>query len=155
MKQISFLYGFLPVFVFVADRITKYYACLYAYNYYPIIPGIWLHCVYNRGISWGILSSNNHMNYAVLTGVIGMFLLLFIAFAWHRYKDNAHIIGELLVISGGISNLIDRCLHEGVIDFILIAWRDWSFPIFNIADCAIVLGIFLICFQLLFKEHIP
>jgi signal peptidase II len=151
MKRTWLLYGILPLFVFAADRITKWYVCAHAYHYYPIMPHVWLHCVFNRGISWSMLTSTQPILYGALTGAIGLFLLFFMLFAWLRYKDNHCIIGELLVISGGISNLIDRCLYEGVIDFILISWDDWSFPIFNIADCAIVLGVFVICYNLLFE----
>jgi len=42
----------------------------------------------------------------------------------------------VLVVSGGVSNLIDRVIYTGVIDFIAV----WNFPVFNVADMLISVG---------------
>ena len=39
-----------------------------------------------------------------------------------------------------VGNLIDRVLLGKVVDFVLVYYRDWYFPAFNVADAAISLG---------------
>jgi signal peptidase II len=46
-----------------------------------------------------------------------------------------------LVLGGAIGNLIDRVLYGYVVDFVLLYWRSWSYPAFNVADAAITLGV--------------
>ena len=55
-------------------------------------------------------------------------------------KDKLMFWAISLVLSGGIGNMIDRIFRDGeVVDFIqLDFWK--SYPIFNVADCAIVIG---------------
>ncbi len=54
-----------------------------------------------------------------------------------------------LIAGGGISNIIDRIFHNGsVVDFIDL--RYW--PVFNLADSAIVIGVFLIIYHLYQKK---
>lgn len=57
-----------------------------------------------------------------------------------------------LILSGGISNLIDRLFRGYVIDYIDIN-NLFKFPIFNIADIFVVLGIVIIIIYILAKEY--
>ena len=45
-----------------------------------------------------------------------------------------------MVLGGAIGNVIDRIWHGYVVDFILLHYRGWAFPAFNLADSAITLG---------------
>lgn len=54
-----------------------------------------------------------------------------------------------IVKSGAIGNLIDRVVHNYVIDFIYIKFID--FPIFNVADCYVTVSCALIIILCLFK----
>ena len=61
--------------------------------------------------------------------------------------------GLALVLGGAIGNLIDRLLHGHVIDFIHVHYADvWHYPIFNIADIAICIGVVFIVIDMLFLE---
>jgi signal peptidase II len=48
--------------------------------------------------------------------------------------------GLALIIGGAIGNLYDRLALGHVVDFILLHWRGWYYPAFNVADSAITLG---------------
>jgi signal peptidase II len=48
-----------------------------------------------------------------------------------------------LVLGGAIGNLIDRVVLGYVIDFIDVYYQSWHWPVFNIADCAITIGVAL------------
>lgn len=62
-------------------------------------------------------------------------------------------LGLALVLGGAIGNLIDRLLHGKVIDFIHVHYADvWHYPIFNIADMGICIGVALIIIDMIFLE---
>lgn len=52
-----------------------------------------------------------------------------------------------LVLAGAIGNLYDRIAYGYVIDFLHVFYQSWSFPVFNIADCAICIGAALLLFD--------
>jgi signal peptidase II len=68
-------------------------------------------------------------------------------YAYHQYLCGNSIIGEVCVVTGSLSNLIDRVVYHGVIDFIILSYNDFSWPVFNIADTIIVLGVGIMIFQ--------
>ncbi len=95
----------------------------------------------NEGLALGI-NSNNGVNIAI---VLVVFALIF-NFVYNQ-KDK--LVGRTiwavsLVISGGLGNFIDRIFKGGVVDFIKIG----NFPIFNLADCFLVVGWLLLIFDL-------
>jgi signal peptidase II len=62
---------------------------------------------------------------------------------WLMRKQNLIRLFPLaLILSGAIGNLMDRLSRGYVVDFVHVHWRDvWSFPIFNIADSLITIGL--------------
>ncbi|HWP33997.1 MAG TPA: signal peptidase II [Thermodesulfobacteriota bacterium] len=46
-----------------------------------------------------------------------------------------------LVLGGAVGNLVDRLRYGEVVDFVLVYWRDWAWPAFNVADSAITVGV--------------
>jgi len=65
-------------------------------------------------------------------------------FAYYNYKQGNNIAAEVCIIAGSISNLIDRVIYGGVIDFIILSYGSLSWPVFNVADAMIVLGVILL-----------
>lgn len=57
-----------------------------------------------------------------------------------------------LVLGGAIGNLMDRMRYGYVIDFIQWHYHDYYWPVFNLADCAIVIGSVLLCYMFMKKE---
>jgi len=49
-----------------------------------------------------------------------------------------------LVIGGAIGNGIDRAAYGAVVDFVHLHWGGFSWYVFNVADCAIVVGVVLL-----------
>lgn len=132
--------------VLVADQYTK---MLVAANLElgvssEFIKGILdLTYIHNTGGAWGMLSGYTWL----LVSVTLVIMLVCIALLMRYGVKNKLIFWALiLVLSGGIGNMIDRIFRDGeVIDFLHFAfWRD--FPVFNIADIAIVIGAFLLIF---------
>lgn len=105
---------------------------------------IYFTLVTNRGTAWGLFASYAFwLNSARLA--IGACLLLYYLFS--RGMGAASRWGILLILGGACGNLWD-VQHRGVvIDFIDVRLWGWHYPVFNIADIAIVLGAVLFLFS--------
>ena len=111
----------------------------------PLLPNIF-HITYvlNPGAAFGILP-NQRIFFLVAGGV----LLVLAAYFYPKInkKDTLSKFGAIILVSGATANLIDRVQSGLVIDF--LDFR--GFPVFNIADVAIVLGMFVMVYVILFK----
>lgn len=99
---------------------------------------------WNRGISWGMLQFNSPTRFALLSVFILLIVVLLVIYTFVQYRNNENIVGEMLVISGAISNIIDRFLYGAVVDFIDLHVHGYHWPSFNLADFFIVFGVCLI-----------
>lgn len=136
------------IFTFLIDRITKFWAIKGFLNKYSFFNGaLSFDLFFNKGISWSLFESANiYMLYAIF--IIILLILFFLLFQIRsKWIDSKFALGEVLVFSGGLSNLIDRILYNGVIDFIILSLKNYTWPVFNLADFFIVIGVLLIFFQ--------
>lgn len=93
--------------------------------------------IHNRGAAWGIFSGYTALLLAITALIMAVCIIFLIKFA---NKNKLLFWSLLFVIFGGVGNLIDRIFRDGnVIDF--LHFEFWpQFPVFNVADCAIVVG---------------
>ena len=95
----------------------------------------------NEGAAWGILQGKMLFFYVVTLIVIGIVIL------WIRRLDvkteKLLVIALSLILGGAIGNFIDRVMYQHVVDFIDTYIFGYNFPIFNIADSALCIGVFL------------
>ena len=141
MRKLSF---FITVIALIAiDQLSKFFIVANK-NDLPkcIINGVldFTYCE-NRGIAFGIASGHVRA-LSIIT------LIIIIAIIIVMNKNFAKIgkitaIGSAFLIAGGIGNLIDRAFRLYVVDFIDIG-KLFKFPIFNIADICVVLGVIFI-----------
>ncbi|MFN3478058.1 MAG: signal peptidase II [bacterium] len=107
--------------------------------------------VYNEGSAFGMKIFKNH-EYIIINPLILVIFALFIFYKISKIKDlnfkNYYLLSFTFIFAGGIGNLLDRILHGKVVDFISI----YIFPVFNLADIFITIGILIIAFLLL-NEH--
>lgn len=92
--------------------------------------------IHNRGGAWGIMQGKTWILLAVTFVMLVVCVLILIKLG----KNKLLFWAVSLVLSGGIGNMIDRIFNDGnVVDF--LHFEFWpTFPVFNIADCAVVLG---------------
>ena len=88
----------------------------------------------NRGAAFGILQ-NQRIFFVVVT-VIFLFIAFYLLFYYKEHNFWSKFAG-ILIIAGGIGNLIDRIKVGYVVDFISVSFFP---PIFNFADCCVVVG---------------
>jgi len=128
------------------DQVTKIMAQLYLSDF-SIIPGFFhLTYVENNGAAWGMFSGNR-----LFLVMISVFVLLLIS---HFIKKEKNItlcdsISYGLLIGGIFGNLIDRVFRGYVIDFLNFNILGYDFPVFNVADSAIVIAVILMFFEVI------
>ncbi len=128
------------VLVLVADQFTKVYiqSNFEMAKSYEFLPGlIDITYIHNDGGAWGMLGGYTWLLISVTIVVILVCIALLLKYGAH---DKLMFWAIVLVLSGGVGNMIDRIFRDGnVIDF--LHFEFWpTFPVFNVADCAIVVG---------------
>lgn len=115
----------------------------------PLLPVFDLSMVWNRGVSFGMLSSDHASGPLFLTVVS---LLISVVFAFWLYKSTSKFeaAGLAMVIGGALGNIIDRARFGAVADFFHAFYGTWSFPAFNIADACITIGVIMVLIHGLF-----
>ncbi len=130
---------FITAAVVGIDQLTKWLAIARLQNADPVtvIDGI-ISFAYtqNEGAAWSMFSGQRW----ILVGVTSVMLigLLAVLLSGRFRKHQMANIGGVLVVAGGLGNLIDRIARGYVVDFIRTDFMD--FPIFNVADCFVVIG---------------
>ena len=127
----------IAVSVFV-DQLTKWLAVIFVKGGDPIgvIPWfIEFAYVENRGAAWGMFSDQRWIFMIVSTiAIVGILVFLFLKRPTNKLLSAA----LLLIVSGGIGNMIDRVLLGYVVDFLNFTFI--SFPVFNVADSFVCIG---------------
>ncbi len=140
------LFGSFILFILIGliDQLSKQHIMQYAkQKYYLNTLLAFTPPTLNRGISGGMLHFTSTTGFIVLTILILFIILGFALYTYRRWSAGCTIIGETFVLAGALSNLLDRVLYHGVVDFILLQYAQWSFPVFNIADAAITIGVII------------
>jgi signal peptidase II len=103
----------------------------------------------NRGAAWGILQGQMWFFY-IITVVVIIGIIVYM----QRAAKGKRLLGISLglMLGGAIGNFIDRIFRQEVVDFINTYIFGYDFPVFNIADSALVIGVFLLMIQM-FKEE--
>ena len=107
----------------------------------PVIPGFFdFTLVYNRGAAFSFLAGAGGWQRWFFTG-IGIVAAVFIVWMLARHgSQRLFALALSLILGGAIGNVIDRVWQGKVTDFVLLYWRDWHWPAFNVADMAITFG---------------
>ncbi len=103
-----------------------------------------LRLAHNSGIAYSIMLPT-----VFQTTLIGIALLLVIMLALRTKKDSQDSVAFGLIIGGALGNLFDRMLDGFVTDFIAVG----TFPIFNLADSFICIGVGLLVMKNLYSTR--
>ena len=144
----------LSLLVIVLDQLSKAWA-LHALQPagmpHVVIPGLlnWT-LAFNLGAAFNFLAQGSGWQrwfFVVLALVISGALVVWLARTARR--DWRTALPLALIVGGALGNAIDRLHAAQVTDFIQVYYHQWSYPVFNVADCGISVGaVLLILFGL-------
>ena len=146
MKKVFFL-----ILLVFADQISKYLIVqtLTLGETINVLPFLDFYLIFNTGIAFSFFDEG---------GELGRWILVFLVLLVCLYLVNVLISEELrkyetlallMILSGGLGNLIDRVVWGHVIDFIHFYYMNYSFYIFNFADTFISIGVMIYILDLL------
>ena len=145
-----FLFLCIVTLLTVFDQITKILSDIYLKNQKPVsvIDGVFeLHYLENTGMAWGMLSGARPI--FILLTVIVFLIIVYIIYKMPLTKKYIPAFIVLnLIGAGAIGNFIDRLFLGYVRDFLYFKLID--FPVFNVADCYITIGIIILAILILF-----
>ena len=130
----------IGIIALVIDQITKSLMQIYDVHLNVINEFLRLNYIQNTGAAWSILEGKQYL----LIGITILMLILVynMSFSYDNNKLNNFTFG--ILFGGIIGNLFDRVLYGMVRDFIDINVFGYNFPVFNIADMLIVLGVVIL-----------
>jgi signal peptidase II len=103
----------------------------------------------NKGAAWGVLTAYQYPLLAVrILFVIGMILYLALVNRHRRIEWPL-----LLIITGALGNIIDSLVYGHVVDMFYFIFWNWSYPVFNVADSLICIGVVWLMLLSFFKPR--
>jgi signal peptidase II len=135
----------------VADRITKILAVdiLGDGRAVPFIPGLLdFYLVYNEGAAFGMLEGARPY-FLIVAAVASACIIGYIALTKRHFL--LRIVSLSLICAGAVGNAIDRAASGRVVDFIHTLFIE--FPLFNVADSAITVGVILMLLSILLDYY--
>src|SRR5271169_6533667 len=150
-------YLLIALVVVLLDHWTKRMAAqrISLYSHIQVIPGFFsLTHTENTGAAFSLFAdSNAHWKAAMLIAFSVIALMVVSVLLWKN--DNAHMatgVGLSLIMGGALGNLWDRLARGRVVDFLLFYVKRYQWPVFNLADSAIVVGAGLLVLEILFHK---
>ena len=131
------------ILVFI-DQISKYWilSFLELGESFNLLPFLDLTLIFNSGIAFGLLDNLGNLGswllYLLVTSIIIYFTYLTL-----KAESKTESLIMLLILSGGLGNVIDRTIYGYVVDFIHFNFNGYSFYVFNFADSLITIGAIL------------
>ncbi|MDR0250404.1 MAG: signal peptidase II [Burkholderiales bacterium] len=135
----------VSVLVVVLDRLTKLwvYETFYSGEVRPVTSFFSLILTFNTGAAFSFLAGAGGWQrpFFIVISIVAC-----LAFLWLLLRGGSRFfsLGLVLIVGGALGNLWDRIAYGRVIDFLLFHYQHWSYPAFNIADSAIVVGAALV-----------
>lgn len=151
----------------IFDQLTKYLCQLYVArgSITTLIPHVLdVTLTYNTGAAWSFLSDHTWILFVISLVASGVMIYYITKNDWKKKK--CYSTALTLMLAGTFGNCIDRFfstigVRDGVVDMIIFKPLDalWnamtksSFPIFNVADMCLVIGIVLLAIDLIFFQE--
>src|SRR3989338_4221983 len=151
----------IPIIIVSAlfDQLSKYLVITHIKNNEIIValPNV-LHFVYleNTGITFGLFNNLGAILRLPILIFIPLGVMAFLIYMLWKVEPHERIItiAYSLILGGAIGNIFDRIFYGYVVDFIQVNIYIMWWPAFNIADSVIVIGMALLCIEVLRGKQI-
>lgn len=131
------------------DQMSKYYivANITLNSAIDVIPGFFrITYVQNFGAGFSILQNQNTL-FLIITPIAVIFLIYLLVKT--KKEDIISRCGLLLMIAGALGNFVDRIVNVYVVDFLDFVIFGYDFPVFNIADSYLTIGVVIFIIAIL------
>ncbi|MFG6148985.1 signal peptidase II [Halobacillus sp. B23F22_1] len=139
-----FIYYLFAAAIIIIDQLTKWMVVqqMELRESIPVIENFFYITSHrNTGAAWGILQGQMWFFYIITIIVIGV-----IIYYMKQYAKVSRFVGTALalILAGAIGNFIDRVFRKEVVDFFDVYLGSYNYPIFNVADSALVVGVIFV-----------
>lgn len=140
----------LSVLAVILDQLSKIWVdtSMSLYQSIPVFPGFNITYVHNFGAAFSFLSEQGGWQrwfFALLAASISIGIVIWIKRL--KPEETLSAISLSLILGGAIGNLIDRVIYGYVIDFFDVYYQSYHWPVFNIADSAITVGVMFMLYE--------
>jgi signal peptidase II len=147
----------LALLVVLLDRWTKRMVAAHIamYTHIQVIPGFFrITHTENTGAAFSLFAdSPSHWKTVLLIGFSLIAMVIVSVLLWRQARALTITgIALSLILGGAVGNLWDRVASGRVVDFLLFYVRSYQWPVFNLADSAIVVGASLLVIEILFHK---
>src|SRR6266581_6808789 len=155
--RIRSVHFFLAVLVVLLDRWTKRIvaARIAMYTHIQIIPGFFrLTHTENTGAAFSLFAdSPSHWKTTLLICFSLVAMVIVSVLLWRQARAFTITgVALSLILGGAVGNLWDRVASGRVVDFLLFYFKQYQWPVFNLADSCIVVGASLLVIEILFHK---
>jgi signal peptidase II len=148
----------LALIVFLLDQLSKHFVSTRVTlntGWIDVVPNFFaITHVQNRGAAFSLFSDGTSS--WKLAMLICFSVIAMVGITWYLWKGKHSYpttgIALALILGGAVGNLWDRLIHGRVTDFLHVYVGEWSWPDFNVADSAIVIGAFLLIAEVIFTK---
>ena len=134
-----------------ADQISKYLIVqtLTLGETINVLPFLDFYLIFNTGIAFSFFDEGGELGRWILVFLVLLVCLYLVNVLISEDLRKYETLALLMILSGGLGNLIDRVVWGHVIDFIHFYYENYSFYIFNLADTFITIGVIIYILDLL------
>ena len=145
----------LALFIVLLDRWTKHLvaARIAMYTHIQVIPGFFrITHTENPGAAFSLFAdSPSHWKTVMLISFSVIAMIVVSILLWNQSRPFTMTgIALSLILGGAFGNLWDRVAAGRVVDFLDVYYRTYHWPVFNLADSAIVVGASLLVLEIIF-----
>jgi signal peptidase II len=151
------IHFFIALLVVLLDRWTKRLVAsrIAMYRHIQVIPGFFrLTHTENTGAAFSLFAdSPSHWKTALLIGFSLLAMVIVTVLLWKQTRALTMTgVALSLILGGAVGNLWDRLASGRVVDFLLFYVKRYEWPVFNLADSAIVIGAGLLVLEILLHK---
>ncbi|MBR2826873.1 MAG: signal peptidase II [Erysipelotrichaceae bacterium] len=143
----------LLIFTVLIDQLTKFVveSKMALYESIEIISGFF-HITYTRntGAAWSILEGKGTL-FAIMALIVSCGIIYYLI--KNRNASKLERTAMILICGGALGNMIDRVVHGYVVDFLNFYIFGYDYPVFNIADSFLVIGVGMLVIETIFSKE--
>lgn len=144
----------IPVLVLLLDQLTKAWVRAELTLGEPVrVLGDWFRFLYihNEGAAFGLhIGRYSPIFFLVVASLVSVAVL--VLYAQTPLEQRVERVALALILGGALGNIIDRIRWERVVDFIQVGVDGHYWPIFNVADSAVTIGVVILAYEYLFRK---